>query len=198
MRVIKLSVLLVLAGGILAAAPDEPTGTITGVVKHSSAQRHTTLVYVEEIPGRKFEPPAAPPVVDQKGKVFLPAVLPVLVGSSVDFLNSDSFEHNVFSPEADYNLGNWGQGERRSYTFKQAGVYTQLCKLHPEMMSYVVVVKTPYFALADSSGQFVIPGVPVGSWKLKVWNERLKSKQLGQSFPVTVSSGGQAAVDITF
>ncbi len=182
---------------VLSAGDDK--GIVSGVVNHLSAKRFSTVVYVEDIPGQKFTPLAAPAIMDQKGKAFLPHVIPILVGTTVEFLNSDSFEHNINSPDGEkYDLGKSQKGEKRSYTFKRPGVYTQLCNLHPEMIAFVLVLKTPYFATVDDTGKFQIPGVPPGTWKLKVWNERLKPVQLGKSFDVTVAAGQQAKIEVTF
>lgn len=181
----------------LTAADAE--GELSGVVSHRTVKRAQTVVYIEKMPGKTFAPPAENPVLDQKGKVFAPAVLPVLVGTQVDFLNSDDFEHNVFSPDGEkYDLGNWGTGETRSHTFTKPGVYTQLCRVHPEMVGYILVLETPYFALADEEGKFRLSGVPEGTWQLKVWNERLRPKQLKQSFTVEIGSGKENHIEISF
>lgn len=189
-----------LCAGALAkgeAQAEKGTGGVKGQIKHSSVKKYPMLVYVEEMPGKEFSPPAKNPVMDQKGKVFVPSVLPILVGTTVDFVNSDDFEHNVFSPDGEtYNLGNWGKGQGRPYTFKRPGVYVQLCKVHPEMVAYVVVVKTPYFALADEEGKFRLAGVPAGTWKLKIWNEKLKPKQLDASFEAKIEEGKDAELEI--
>jgi plastocyanin len=183
----------------VAETTDDGTGIVTGTVNHRSVKKSPTVVYIEEIPGAKFNPPAAKPVMDQRGKVFIPEVLPVLVGTTVEFLNSDNFDHNVFSPDGEeYDLGKWAEGEKRSHTFDQAGVYTQLCRVHPEMVGYVVVFKTPYFAIADEEGKFQIPEVPSGTLTLKIWNERLRPKQLKKSFTVDVAEGKETEIDLSF
>ena len=70
-------------------------------------------------------------------------------GSTVNFLNGDTIKHNVMSPDNErFDLGNARGGDMLSYTFNNPGVYTILCRVHPEMISYVVVVNTPYFATA--------------------------------------------------
>jgi plastocyanin len=190
-----LFVVVFAATGALAAADN--TSAISGTVNVGAAKKFPTVVYVEEIPGFKAATPAKG-VMDQKAKVFIPRVLPVVVGTTVEFLNSDPFEHNLFSPDGEkYDLGNWNKGEKRTYTFKRAGVYTQLCKLHPEMIAYVVVLKTPYFTIADDQGKFRIPNVPFGNVVVKVWNERFRPNQLQKSFAVTVTSGEEAKLDIT-
>ncbi len=172
-------------------------GTLVGTIIHKSVAKFPTVVYLDEMPDRSFVPPNWTLHIDQKNKEFIPKVVPMIAGSTVEFLNSDSFEHNINSPDQErFNLGNWGQDEKRSYTFKQPGVYTLLCSLHPEMVGYAVVVKTPYFAVANEKGEFRIPNVPAGKWKVKIWNERLKPKQLDAMFEATVEEGKDARLEV--
>ncbi len=153
-------------------------GTITGKVV-AKGMRHNgdAVIYIDSIPGKTFPPPKEHAVMDQKDMTFVPHVLPVLVGTTVDFLNSDPFLHNVFTPDkcADrFNLGSWPQGQVRSYTFKQACVATLLCNVHPEMEAYIVAVPTPYFAVSARDGTFRVENVPDGKYTLKVWHPKLK------------------------
>ncbi|HWP49135.1 MAG TPA: hypothetical protein VNM22_18415 [Candidatus Limnocylindrales bacterium] len=187
--------LQVLQSSRLPAQGEEKTGTLVGGVQHPSMKKYPGVVYIEEIPGKEFKPPERPVVMNQKEKTFIPRVLPILVGTQVDFLNSDSFKHSVLSPDGEkYNLGFLNKGEKRSYTFKRPGVYTQLCSLHPEMVAYIVVVKTPYFAVTDSDGKFKIADVPIGIWKLKVWNELLTPKQIDKTYEVKIEEGKETSV----
>ena len=129
------------------------------------------VVYVAAIPGKTFPAPKEHAKIDQKNLVFTPHVLPVLVGTTVDFLNSDAVLHNVFTPDAcadKFNLGTWPQGETKSYTFKKECAVVLLCKVHPEMEAYVVVVPTPYFSSVNADGSFHIGDVPDGGYTLKV------------------------------
>lgn len=169
----------------------EGTGTIKGVVKNKWAKRFPMVVYLDRIDGKTFEPPAKKASVDQKNLAFIPRVLPVLVGTTVEFKNNDTVVHNVFSPSGEkYDLGNWGQGKTAEHTFEKPGTYVQLCKLHAEMVAYVVVVETPYFSTTSVEDQsFEIRNIPAGDYKLKVWGERLKEKQLSFSMDVKVEEG---------
>jgi hypothetical protein len=116
----------------------------------------------------------------------------------VDFLNSDSVGHNVFWPSVSgnkklgHNLGTWPQGVKKSFEFNDLGAVPLLCNVHPEMSGYVVVVPTPYFAVTDKEGQYVIKGVPPGSYTLKTWSE--EGKPVTQAVEVT---GATAAVNLT-
>jgi plastocyanin len=172
-----------------AVASGGVSGTITAKGLRSSAD----LVVSLQAAGLKVTPPAKPVELDQKTMLFLPHVLPVVVGTTVQFLNSDAVAHNVFSPEGKYNLGTWPQGETRDHKFDKPGVYTQLCRVHPEMEGYVVVLDTPYFAVTDKAGAFAIKDVPAGTYTLTVWSEKLKGAQQ----KVTVEDGKTQTVTLT-
>jgi len=149
-------------------------GKVTATGLRNSAD---AVVYIDTIPGKTFKAPAKHAEMDQKDMEFQPHVLPVLVGTTVDFLNSDPFLHNVFSPDkcADkFNLGSWPQGQTRSYTFKQQCPATLLCAVHPEMEGFILALPTPYFAVTAKDGSYKIASVPDGSYTVKVWHPKLK------------------------
>ncbi len=138
------------------------------------------VVYVDKIAGKTFPAPSVHARMDQKNMQFMPHVLPVVTGTTVDFLNSDSVLHNVFSPDAcadRMNLGTWPQGQIKSYTFKKDCFATVLCKVHPEMEGFVAAVPTPYFAVTSPNGSYEIKDVPDGTYTVKVWHPRLKAAQ---------------------
>jgi plastocyanin len=187
----------VLAAILIAhsASPSGAASTITGTVKVAGlASSADAVVYIQQAPG-SFTP-SKPVDMDQRKFQFVPNVLPVVVGTTVKFLNSDPTPHNVFSPDNEkYNLGTWPQGQTKEYAFtkcvKPPCVYTQLCKVHPEMEGFVVVLQNPYFAVTDKAGRFEIQNVPPGSYTLAVWH----SKRKAQPKPVTIDAGKAATVD---
>jgi plastocyanin len=168
--------ILVLAGAIPLLA-----GDIHGkIVCKGTRDCAEAVVYVGTISGKTFPAPAAHAKINQLNMTFLPHILPVLVGTTVDFLNSDAVLHNVFSPDAcadKFNLGTWPKGQSKSYTFKRECTATLLCKVHPEMEAFVVAVPTPYFAVAKADGSYRIADVPDGAYTLKVWHPKLKATQ---------------------
>ncbi len=175
-----------------AAAGSSITGTVkaTGLSTNADA-----VVYVQQAPGTF---PPATETMDQKQMQFQPHVLAVVAGSTVKFLNSDPTPHNVFSPDHEkYNLGTWPQGQSKEYVFSKCTtfpcVYTQLCRVHPEMEGFVVVLQNKYFAVTDREGKFDIKDVPPGSYTLGVWHPKLK----GQPKAVVVEAGKPAVVDFT-
>lgn len=167
-------------------------GDIKGKVK-AKGVKHSgdAVIYVEKVAGKKFEAPKEHAKMDQKNLVFIPHILPVLAGTTVDYLNSDDVLHNVFTPDkcADkFNLGTWPKGQMRSYTFKEPGcVPVMLCNVHPEMEAYIVVLENPYYAVSAKDGSYAIRNVPAGKYTLKIWHEKLK----GESQEVSVGESGE-------
>jgi plastocyanin len=167
-------------------------GTISGKV---TAGKGNSVVYVEAISGKTFPPTAKPQVMDQKSLLFQPHILVVQAGTTVEFLNSDKVQHNIFWPAVSgnkklgHNMGTWPSGEKRTFKFDAPGVVPLLCNVHPEMSGFVVVTPTPYYAMTDADGAYKIADVPNGSYTVSAWHEGMKV----QSKPVAVN--GDAAQD---
>lgn len=179
-------------GAALCAQAGDIHGKVTCKGVRDSAD---AVVYVAAIPGKTFAAPAAHAKMDQKNLVFIPHVMAVLAGTTVDYLNSDAVLHNAFSPDAccdKFNLGTWPQGQSKSYTFKKECAATLLCKVHPEMEGFVVTSPTPYFAVTKADGSFTIPSVPDGAYTVKVWHPKCKPSQKA----VTVAGATAAAFEI--
>ena len=134
MRRIILAVVLFLAAGPVRA------GDLRGRVDCKGARSSADAVVYVVGDGVAPLAPAAHAQIKQLNLLFHPRVLPVLVGTTVDFLNMDSVAHNVFSPDAcagRFNLGTWPKGLTRSYTFNKECVATILCNVHPEMEAFM-------------------------------------------------------------
>src|ERR1700745_1477639 len=149
---LRASVLMtVLAALSTAALAGDIEGKVTGM-------KGKSVVYVDVIAGKTFPAPKDQPVIDQKGLVFVPHIVVVQQGTTVQFLNSDNVQHNVFwtaisgDKKAGHNLGTWPKGEKRPFTFDKPGVVPLLCNVHPEMAGYLVVSPTPSFAHTDHGG----------------------------------------------
>lgn len=171
-------------------------GDIKGKVKARGVKHGgDAVIYIEKIDGRQFVAPKEHAKMDQKNLTFIPHVLPILVGTTVDYLNSDEVLHNVFSPEdcaEKLNLGTWPKGQIRSYTFKNPGcVPVMLCNVHPEMEAYVIVLQTPYYSVSAKDGSYELKNVPPGKYQLKIWHEKLK----GPPVDVEVPDRGEVVVD---
>jgi plastocyanin len=176
------------AAVLLAAASAATAGELKGVVTVTGMKNNAdAVVYVDAIAGKTFPAPTTHSKMDQKDLVFSPHVLPVVVGTTVDFVNSDAVLHNVFSPDKcceQFNLGSWPQGQSRSYTFKTRCNATLLCRVHAEMEGFVVALPTPWFAVTDKKGAYTIKDLPDGKYTVKVWHPKVKA-EAGR--PVTVA-----------
>lgn len=133
-------------------------------------------VYIDTIPGEKFDSPVQHAVVDQRNQAFTPQTLVIMRGTTVDFLNSDHVAHNVYWPSINGNkalkhsLTIVSPGHTKSFQFDSVGTARLLCNLHIDMVGYIVVVPTPYFALTGYDGSFTIKDVPPGTYTLKTWS----------------------------
>jgi plastocyanin len=183
---------LIVFAALLGIARSALSGTISGKVTCTGQRSNANaVVYIEKIAGKTFKAPQKHAVIDQTAKEFVPAILPILVGTTVDFPNNDPFLHNVFTPDDcgdKFNLGSLAKGDVQSHTFAKPCVAVMLCKIHPEMAAYVVAIETPYFAVTDAEGKYTISGVPDHTYKLSVWHERLKK----QTQEVTVNGASTA------
>jgi len=173
---------------ITAVAATAVAGTIEGKVSSGKS-----VVYVDTIQGKTFPAPAQKPLLSQQGLLFNPHLLVVQLGTTVQFQNNDSVQHNVFWPsiggnkKEGHNLGTWPKGEKRDFKFDQPGVVPLLCNVHPEMSGYIVVSPTPYFAETDANGNYKIENVPDGKYNVVAWHEGSKP----QTKPVDVAGTGK-------
>ncbi len=132
----------------------------------------------------------------QKGKRFFPRILPMPVGSTVDFPNLDPFFHNVFSlfEGKRFDLGLYEAGTSRSTLFDRPGISYIFCNIHPEMVAVIVAVETDLFGLTDDRGRFQIEGVPAGEYQLHVWHERMRAE--GETNEAQAVSVGTTDVEV--
>jgi plastocyanin len=163
-------------------------GSITGSVEaRPSKFLPDTIVYVKEVPNTKLTAKTAE--IDQQGMEFKPHLALIAVGDTVKFQNHDKVDHNVMSHDGGYDLGTWGGGQSKEQVFKTAGVFGQVCKIHPEMLAYVFVGQNRFAATVDDKGNFTIAGLPAGTYELDVWNPKLKAAPQ----KITVGAGAATA-----
>jgi plastocyanin len=109
----------------------------------------------------------------QKNLAFEPWLLPVQVGTTVDFPNMDLVFHNVFSysKAKKFDLGRYAQGQSKQVLFDKPGLVQVFCEIHRTMRAYILVLETGYFTTTDDQGKFQINDIPAGNYKLHVWQE---------------------------
>ena len=147
-----------------------------------------SVVFLEgELAQARQVPPQEIPKVSHKGKQFSPRVLPITVGSTLDFYNDDTGYHNVFSlskPKV-FDLGIYPEKASKLVTFDRPGLVKLYCNIHPKMVSNVLVLNNPYFAVTNSQGKFSISGIPDGEYTVRVWHELSEE----QHFSVVLGGG---------
>ncbi len=150
----------------------------------------------------KFTPPSEPAVIDNRGCVYHPHVLGVMVGQDIKLLNSDTFQHNINCK--DNNTFNVaippGGSETKKAWFKKELVPTTFaCDIHPWMGARACVVKHPYWAVTDAEGKYSIKNLPPGKYTLEVWHEAYPGLKVAQqSFEVEVKEGEMKTQDFKY
>jgi plastocyanin len=116
-----------------------------------------------------------PAKMDQKQCSFVPRVVIVPVGESMEFLNSDRLLHNVRSAAKENSPFNRAQPHARtiSFVFKQPELLRVDCDLHSWMRGWVVVAAHPFYAVTNEQGEFSLENVPPGKYTLQIWQESL-------------------------
>jgi plastocyanin len=181
---------LVAVSLLVAAAGGASAQTLTGKIEDPGLRRKVQLVYVEKVDG-KTAASKAPTVITQHGNVYLPHVVPVVVGTQVVFKSEDPELHNVFArgdKKVLFNDAVLPQMQSAPKTFTEAGVVHLTCNVHKEMSAYVIVLQNKFFATPQKDGTFTISGLPPGSYTVRVWGESLTPEQLKTTFQL--QSGG--------
>jgi plastocyanin len=157
---------------------------------HDPTDRRRSVVYLDPAPRAAFdsrdEPHAA---MDQRNESFVPHVLAIVAGTTVDFPNSDRIYHNVFSLSRtkSFDLGRYATGKSKSIRFDRPGIVRVFCDIHSHMSAFILVFAHRYFAVTDDDGRYRIDNVPPGSYNVVAWNEAMPLEARRVSVP---ESGG--------
>ncbi len=162
----------------------ENTGSVTGEVivfetgflgtSKKKENRSSVLVYIT---GFKSAAPESTPKVVQKDMKFHPEILPIVAGQKVRFPNQDDIYHNVFSVSKSnpFDLGqNRGAENAGIVAFKNPGLVSIFCNIHPQMIAYIIVLNNSAFGMTDKNGKFTIQGIPRGDYKINAWRPNAK------------------------
>ena len=125
--------------------------------------------------------------MDQRNESFVPHVLAIVAGTTVDFPNSDPTYHNVFSLSKPrrFDLGRYAAGRSKSVRFDQPGIVRVFCDIHSHMSAFILVFSHRYFAVTDDDGRYRIDNVPPGTYPVVAWHEALPSDTRRVSVPET-------------
>jgi len=133
--------------------------------------------------------------ITQKDEAFVPRVVAITRGSTVEFPNFDPYFHNIFSLSraASFDLGRFPSGDSRSRRFTTAGLVKVYCHIHSHMSASIMVFDHEHFRIPEPDGTFVMDDVPAGTYRISAWHERI-----GESVrQVRVDPGGRAQVEFS-
>jgi plastocyanin len=134
--------------------------------------------------------------IAQKGAMFSPHILPVMVGTKVEWPNNDDIYHNVFSmsDNKSFDLGLYkGNPPDKLVVFDKPGRVDVFCSIHANMHCIVLALPNPYFALTDDNGDYKILNVPPGTYQLRAWSERVPADER----EIVVPTNGTVRADFT-
>jgi plastocyanin len=158
---------------------------------HGAPDLRRSVVYLESAPALAFpDPEAQRATMDQRNETFVPHVLAITVGTTVDFPNSDNTYHNVFSLRGPrpFDLGRYAAGRSKSVRFDRPGIVRVFCEIHSHMSAFILVFNHRYFAVTSADGRYQIGRVPPGRYTLVAWNEG----SIRETRPVVIADGGGA------
>jgi plastocyanin len=180
---------LCLAGAAQAA-------DLTVAIRDSAGRPVADAVVIADAAGR----PAPAPgrfVINQRDMQFVPYVLVIPVGSTVEFGNLDPYRHHVysFSPAKKFELKLFGQGETRPVRFDRPGLVSIGCNIHDAMQAFIQVVDTPFARKSDETGRVTLRGVPAQVRQVRVYHPLLRAP--GNQLVVAVDASRDATVPVT-
>lgn len=153
------------------------------------------VLYLEDVGAPAGDWPSRPAssVMRQEGMEFVPHVLPIVKGESVEFLNGDPLFHNVFSLSraSTFDLGRYPSGRARSVRFTEPGVVKVFCHIHSDMSAIVLVLPNPFFTTPTRDGRFALRGIAPGTYRITAWHSRARPTHK----TVRVEAGRAAVVD---
>jgi plastocyanin len=179
--------------------PADPRPSITDLgmhdPHHGTPEERVAVVYLETAPRGAFEERPGPTVVlDQRNETFVPHVLAITTGTTVQFLNSDKTYHNVFSlsrPKR-FDLGRYPTGRSKGVRFDRPGIVRVFCEIHSHMSAFILVFAHRHFAVTSSRGEYRIDGLPPGSYTVTVWHPVLAAQTRAVRIP---EEGGDQELD---
>ena len=156
--------------------------------------RLRSVVYLETAPRAAFEQiDPAHAVMDQRNETFVPHLLAITTGTTVDFPNSDRIYHNVFSlsKTKTFDLGRYAAGHSQAIRFDRPGIVRVFCDIHSHMNAFILVFNHRFFDVTDADGRYHIDNIPPGTYNVIAWNEGLASEPRSASVP----DGGSTELD---
>lgn len=165
---------------------------------HDVNDRRRSVVYLDPAPRAAFDAREEPHArLDQRDETFVPHVLAIVAGTTVDFPNNDRTYHNVFSlsKTRSFDLGRYAAGHSKSIRFDRPGIVRVFCDIHSHMSAFILVFAHRYFAVTDEAGRYRIDNVPPGTYTVVAWNEAMPQETRRVTVP---ESGGDVELSFLF
>ena len=180
-----------------AKAHTTPVTTEDVLVDANGGLANVVVYVADGLGDQKFDPPAQPAVIEQKGCQYKPHILAMQTNQKLDVVNDDPTTHNIHPMPNNNREWNKSQphGMPVEETFPREEIAIPVkCNVHPWMRAYIAVFKNPYFAVTDKDGNFDLKGLPPGNYTIKAWHEKLGT----QTQKITVGAGETRAPDFVF
>jgi plastocyanin len=170
----SLRILALLAVAVTASGAAHATDLSVTVADARGKPVAQAVVLVRPINGSRAPAPATTQIV-QQFQSFTPSVLPIAVGTTVQFPNLDRMRHHVysFSPTHTFEIRLYSGEETPQVRFEQAGVVTLGCNIHDWMQGFIYVTDAPYFGATDAAGAVMLRDVPAGEYRVSVWHPQI-------------------------
>ncbi len=167
------------------------------VVNGNGTLRNAVVFVKEGLPAGRFRAPADTVTLDQRGCMYRPRVIALMVGQELEITNSDPTTHNIHPTPKENREWNRSQIPggvpfRDSFAREEIAIPLR-CNVHPWMKAWVAVLKHPYFAVTGETGAFQIKSLPPGEYTVEVWHEKLGTAVR----KVALSPGGAGSVEFT-
>jgi plastocyanin len=147
--------------------------------------RRQAVVFFDEAPAGAEAPAPVHARMSQQNETFVPHLLAVPIGSTVDFPNDDKTYHNVFSLSKPrrFDLGRYAAGRSKSVTFDKPGIVRVFCDIHSHMNAFILVFAHQFFAVTDDQGRYRIDRIPPGTYRVTAWYEGAEEASLQATIP---------------
>ena len=194
MRAVKMD-----ADPVCAAQHKEPALSEVLVLGANNEMANIMVRVTSGLPDKKYDPPKEPAVLDQKGCIYVPHVLGVMVNQDIRILNSDGILHNVnvaAKANRGFNLGmpKTTKESVKSFSEPETAIAVK-CNVHPWMKGFISVFDHPFFSVTGTDGQYTIKGLPPGTYEIEAWHERAGTR----TAKVTIAADGDSkTADFTF
>jgi hypothetical protein len=177
---------------------DKPVDA-SGVSIGKDGALKNVFVYIKTgLEGKSFEPAREAVILDQRGCMFVPRVVALHTGQTLNVKNSDPVSHNIHPVPR--NNREWNQQQSpgapdltRRFVRPEVMIPVK-CNVHSWMRSYIGVLDHPYFSVTGDTGVFEWSKVPPGEYTIAAWHE--SSGELTER--ITLAPKATVAVNFRF